>query len=382
MGTSLQTQNLTAEDFGGAELEGCNEILVLSKPEAVAQVHASFLAAGADVIETDTFGGTSVVLAEYDIADKAYDINRAAAALARQVADQYSTPDKPRFVAGSMGPGTKLPTLGHIDFDTLQTAYQDQVRGLIDGGSDLILIETCQDVLQIKAALGAVQKVFAEKGFTPETRLPVMVSVTMEVQGTMLVGSEIGAALAILEPYPIDVLGLNCATGPDKMTEHIRYLSQHSPFVISCIPNAGLPENVGGQAHYKLTPEQMRFHLEHFIKDLGVGVVGGCCGTRPDHIAALAEAVQSLRPKQRQIERIRAAASLYSPQLYDQDNSFLIIGERVNASGSRKMREMLNAEDWEGLVALAKEQVREGSHILDVNVDYVGRDGVADMHQL
>ena len=382
MGTSLQTQNLTAEDFGGAELEGCNEILVLSKPEAVAQVHASFLAAGADVIETDTFGGTSVVLAEYDIADKAYEINRAAAALARQVADQYSTPDKPRFVAGSMGPGTKLPTLGHIDFDTLQTAYQDQVRGLIDGGSDLILVETCQDVLQIKAALGAVQKVFAEKGFTAETRLPVMVSVTMEVQGTMLVGSEIGAALAILEPYPIDVLGLNCATGPDKMTEHIRYLSQHSPFVISCIPNAGLPENVGGQAHYKLTPEQMRFHLEHFIKDLGVGVVGGCCGTRPDHIAALSEAVQSLRPKQRQIERIRAAASLYSPQLYDQDNSFLIIGERVNASGSRKMREMLNAEDWEGLVALAKEQVREGSHILDVNVDYVGRDGVADMHQL
>ncbi len=382
MGTSLQMQDLTAEDFGGPDLEGCNEILVLSKPEAVAQVHASFLAAGADVIETDTFGGTSVVLAEYGIPEKAYEINFAAAKLARQVADQYSTPDKPRFVAGSIGPGTKLPTLGHIDFDTLQEAYVEQVRGLLEGGSDLILIETCQDVLQIKAALGAVQQVFAQQGFTPKTRPPVMVSITMEVQGTMLVGSEIGAALAILEPYPIDVLGLNCATGPDKMTEHIRYLSKHSPFVISCIPNAGLPENVGGQAHYKLTPEQMRFHLEHFVKDLGVGIVGGCCGTRPDHIQALAEAVQTLRPKQRQLERIRAAASLYSPQPYDQDNSFLIIGERVNASGSRKMRDLLNAEDWEGLVALAKEQVREGSHILDVNVDYVGRDGVADMREL
>ncbi len=382
MGTSLQMQNLTAEDFGGPDLEGCNEILVLSKPEAVAQVHASFLAAGADVIETDTFGGTSVVLAEYGIPEKAYEINFAAAKLARQVADQYSTPEKPRFVAGSIGPGTKLPTLGHIDFDTLQAAYVDQVRGLLEGGSDLILIETCQDVLQIKAALGAVQQVFAQQGYTAATRPPVMVSITMEVQGTMLVGSEIGAALAILEPYPIDVLGLNCATGPDKMTEHIRYLSKHSPFVISCIPNAGLPENVGGQAHYKLTPEQMRFHLEHFVKDLGVGVVGGCCGTRPDHIQALAEAVQTLRPKQRHLERIRAAASLYAPQPYDQDNSFLIIGERVNASGSRKMRDLLNAEDWEGLVALAKDQVREGSHVLDVNVDYVGRDGVADMREL
>lgn len=382
MGTSLQTQNLTAEDFGGPELEGCNEMLVLTKPEAVAQVHASFLAAGADVIETDTFGGTSVVLAEYGIPEKAYEINRVAAQLAREVADQYSTPEKPRFVAGSIGPGTKLPTLGHIDFDTLRTAYLDQIRGLVDGGSDLLLVETCQDVLQIKAVLGAIQEVFAEKRLVGDSRLPVMVSVTMEVQGTMLVGSEIGAALTILEPYPIDILGLNCATGPDKMTEHIRYLSKHSPFIISCIPNAGLPENVGGQAHYRLTPEQMRFHLEHFIKDLGVGVVGGCCGTRPDHIQALAEAVEPLQPKQRDIERIRAAASLYSPQNYDQDNSFLIIGERVNASGSKKMRDMLNAENWEGLVALAKEQVREGSHILDVNVDYVGRDGVADMREL
>jgi 5-methyltetrahydrofolate--homocysteine methyltransferase len=378
MGSSLQTQNLTAADFGGPELEGCNEMLVLTKPEAVEQVHRGFLEAGADVIETDTFGATSIVLAEYGIPEKAYALNVAAARLAKQVTAEFSTPDKPRFVAGSIGPTTKLPTLGHIGFDEMQASFAEQVRGLIDGGADLLIIETCQDVLQTKAALVAVQQEFAQRGI----RLPVVVSLTFEVQGTMLVGTEIGAALAILEPYPIDVLGLNCATGPDKMTEHIRYLSKHSPFPISCIPNAGLPENIGGQAHYKLTPEQLRFHLQHFVQDLGVAVVGGCCGTRPDHIAALVEAVQGLRPKSRPIERLHAAASIYSPQPYEQDNSFLIIGERVNASGSKKMRDLLNAEDWDGLVALAREQVREGAHILDVNVDYVGRDGVRDMQEL
>ncbi len=378
MGTSLQAQNLTADDFGGPELEGCNEYLVISKPEAVEQVHASFLEAGADVIETDTFGGTSVVLAEYNISDLAYEINRQAAEIAKQATQRYSTPDRPRFVAGSMGPGTKLPTLGHIGYEALRTAYRDQAKGLIDGGSDLLLVETCQDVLQIKAALGAIFEEFEARG----ERLPVMVSITMEQMGTMLVGSEIGAALTILEPFPIDVLGLNCATGPDLMVEHIRYLSKHSPFHISCIPNAGLPENVGGQAHYKLTPEQLRFHLEHFVKDLGVSIVGGCCGTRPDHIAALADAVKPLRPKSRNPERIYAAASIYNPQPYDQDNSFLIIGERVNASGSKKMRNLLNEEDWDALVSLARSQVKEGAHILDVNVDYVGRDGVQDMTEL
>ncbi|MEN9261950.1 MAG: methionine synthase [Thermostichus sp. HHBFW_bins_43] len=382
MGSSLQAQNLTAADFGGPELEGCNEMLVLTKPEAVEKVHRGFLAVGADVIETDTFGATSIVLAEYGISEKAYELNVAAARLAKQVAAEFSTPDKPRFVAGSIGPTTKLPTLGHIGFDQMQASFAEQVRGLMDGGADLLIIETCQDVLQTKAALAAVQQVFAEKGVTERNRLPVVVSLTFEVQGTMLVGTEIGAALTILEPYPIDVLGLNCATGPDKMTEHIRYLSKHSPFPISCIPNAGLPENIGGQAHYKLTPEQLRFHLQHFVQDLGVAVVGGCCGTRPDHIAALVEAVQGLRPKPRIIERIPAAASIYSPQPYQQDNSFLIIGERLNASGSKKMRDLLNAEDWDGLVALAREQVREGSHLLDVNVDYVGRDGVRDMREL
>jgi len=378
MGTSLQAQNLTAADFGGPQYEGCNEYLVETKPETVALVHRSFLEAGADVIETDTFGGTSVVLAEYDLGDRAYALNRAAAALAKQVAAEYSTPEKPRFVAGSMGPGTKLPTLGHIEFDALKDAYVEQARGLYDGGADLLIVETCQDVLQIKAALNAIEEVFAEKG----DRLPLMVSVTMEVMGTMLVGTEIGAALAILERYPIDILGLNCATGPEQMKEHIKYLSEHSPFIISCIPNAGLPENVGGQAHYRLTPMELRFALMHFIEDLGVQIIGGCCGTRPDHIAQLADLAKGLQPKVRQPHYEPSAASIYSPQPYLQDNSFLIIGERLNASGSKKCRTLLNAEDWDGLVSLAKEQVKEGAHILDVNVDYVGRDGVRDMHEL
>ncbi|MEC4853439.1 MAG: methionine synthase, partial [Jaaginema sp. PMC 1079.18] len=378
MGTSLQTQNLTAEDFGGPQYEGCNEYLVLTHPEAVRKVHRGFLEVGADVIETDTFGGTSIVLAEYDLADQAYHINKTAAQLAKEVAEAYSTSEKPRFVAGSMGPGTKLPTLGHIDFDTLKNAYVEQVQGLMAGGVDLLLIETCQDVLQIKAALNAVEEVFAEKN----ERLPLMVSITMEVMGTMLVGTEIAAALTILEPYPIDILGLNCATGPEQMKEHIKYLAEHSPFMVSCIPNAGLPENVGGQAHYRLTPIELQMALMHFVEDLGVQVVGGCCGTRPDHIQQLAVMTNSLTPKVRQPNYEPAAASIYSPQPYDQDNSFLIVGERLNASGSKKCRTLLNDEDWDGLVSLAKSQVKEGAHILDVNVDYVGRDGERDMHEL
>ncbi len=378
MGTNLQTQNLTAADFGGAEYEGCNEYLVHTKPEAVAKVHRDFLAAGADVIETDTFGGTSVVLAEYDLADKAYSLNKTAAELAKGVANEFSTPEKPRFVAGSMGPGTKLPTLGHIDFDTLKAAFTEQAEGLYDGGVDLFIIETCQDVLQIKAALNAVEAVFNKKG----QRIPLMVSVTMEVQGTMLVGSDISAVLSILEPYPIDILGLNCATGPDRMAEHIKYLCEHSPFVVSCVPNAGLPENIGGHAHYKLTPMELRMALMKFVEDWGVQVIGGCCGTRPEHIQALAEIGNTLTPKQRQPEFEPSAASIYSAQPYIQDNSFLIVGERLNASGSKKCRDLLNAEDWDGLVSLAKSQVKEGAHILDVNVDYVGRDGERDMHEL
>lgn len=378
MGTNLQTQNLTAEDFGGKDYEGCNEYLVYTKPEAVANVHRGFLEAGADVIETDTFGATSIVLAEYDLADKAYDLNKTAAELAKGLTEQYSTPEKPRFVAGSIGPGTKLPTLGHIDFDTLYQAFAEQAEGLFDGGVDLFIVETCQDVLQIKAALNGIEDVFTKKG----ERRPIMVSVTMEAFGTMLVGSEMSAALTILEPYKIDILGLNCATGPDLMKEHIRYLSEHSPFIVSCIPNAGLPENVGGKAHYKLTPIELKMALMHFVEDLGVQVIGGCCGTRYEHIQALAEISKTLKPKLREPQFIPSAASIYSPQSYEQENSFLIIGERLNASGSKKCRDLLNLEDWDGLVSLAKSQIKEGAQILDVNVDYVGRDGVRDMKEL
>ncbi len=400
MGTNIQSQNLTAEDFGGAAYEGCNEYLVITKPEAIAKVHRDFLAAGADVIETDTFGSSPLVLVDYDLADQAYNLSRKAAELAKRCTAEYSTPEKPRFVAGSMGPGTKLPTLGHVSYDELKAAFVVQAEGLFDGGVDLFLVETCQDVLQIKAALNAIEEVFEKKG----DRRPIMVSVTMEQQGTMLVGTDISGVLAILEPYPIDILGLNCATGPDLMKPHIQYLTENAPFVVSCIPNAGLPENVGGHAHYKLTPMELRMSLLHFVEDMGVQVIGGCCGTRPEHIRQLAEVAATLTPKERSVRIDRqhwkngavytsdiprpnlgytpAAASIYSAQPYEQDNSFLIVGERLNASGSKKVRELLNDENWDGLVAIARSQIKEGAHVLDVNVDFVGRDGERDMKEL
>ena len=349
-GTSLQQMDLTAEDFGGEELEGCNENLVVTRPDAVQSVHRLFLDAGCDVIETDTFGAASVVLAEYGLEDQAFELNRRAAELAREVADAYSTSQKPRFVAGSMGPTTKLPTLGHIDFDTLKEAYTEQAEGLLVGGVDLFIIETCQDVLQIKAALQGVTEAFEKRG----ERRPLMVSVTMETTGTMLVGSDIAAVVSILEPFPIDILGLNCATGPEQMKEHIRYLSEHSPFVVSCIPNAGLPENVGGVAHYRLQPMELKMQLMHFVEDLGVQVIGGCCGTTPAHIQALSEISTELKPAHRPTRTSHqerpslgyepAAASIYGATSYHQDNSFLIIGERLNASGSKKVRELLNED--------------------------------------
>jgi 5-methyltetrahydrofolate--homocysteine methyltransferase len=389
-GTSLQLMDLGPDDFGGAALEGCNENLVFTRPDAVQAVHRQFLEAGCDVIETDTFGATSLVLAEYDIADQTFALNKRAAELAREIAAAYSTPEKPRFVAGSMGPTTKLPTLGHIDFDTMKASFAEQAEGLLAGDVDLFIVETCQDVLQIKAALQGIEDAFAKTG----QRRPLMVSVTMETTGTMLVGSDIAAVVAILEPFPIDVLGLNCATGPEQMKEHIRYLSEHSPFVVSCIPNAGLPENIGGVAHYRLTPIEMKMQLLHFVEDLGVQVIGGCCGTTPAHIAALAELAAELRPAARSVRIPQtqherpllqgepAAASIYSTTPYHQDNSFLIIGERLNASGSKMVRELLAEEDWDGLVGVARGQVKENAHVLDVNVDYVGRDGERDMHEL
>lgn len=389
-GTSLQQMELTATDFGGVALEGCNEILVRTRPDVVKEVHRQFLEAGCDVIETNTFGSTSLVLAEYDLEAEAFELNREAANLAREMAEAYSSEEKPRYVAGSIGPTTKLPSLGHVSFDVMKACFAEQGRGLLAGNVDLFIVETCQDVLQIKAALSGLEQAFEETG----ERRPVMVSVTMETTGTMLVGSDIAAVVAILEPFSIDILGLNCATGPEQMKEHMRYLSAHAPFVVSCIPNAGLPENVGGVAHYRLTPTEMKMALHHFIEDLGIQVIGGCCGTTPAHIAALVELARELKPAPRQVrlpeQRIErpqlqsesAAASLYSTTSYEQENSFLIIGERLNASGSKKVRELLNEENWDGLIAVARNQVKENAHILDVNVDYVGRDGESDMHEL
>ncbi|HEY2972484.1 MAG TPA: methionine synthase [Pyrinomonadaceae bacterium] len=376
MGTNIQVQNLTPDDFGG--LDGCNEYLVVTKPEAVAKVHAGFLEVGCDVIETDTFGAASIVLAEYDIADKAYELNLKAAQLAKRVALDYSKVDWPRWVAGSMGPTTKLPSLGHISFLDMKRSYYDQVRGLVDGGVDLLIVETCQDLLQTKSALAAIFEYFEEI----KRRVPVIAQVTIEAFGTMLMGTEIGAALTALEPFPIDVIGMNCATGPKQMSENVRYLCQNSTLPVSVIPNAGIPENVGGHAHYKETPESLAADLAHFARDLGVNIVGGCCGTTPAHLRAVVEAVRNVTPVRRNVERLAAASSNFIQQPYRQDTSFLIVGERVNASGSKKMRDLLSVEDWDGLVSLAKEQEREGAHVLDVNVDFVGRNGEADMHEL
>ena len=385
-GTSFQNLNLTADDFGGKELEGCNENLVLSSPEVVEKVHKSFLEAGCHVIETNTFGASSIVLDEYDIADKAYEINKNAAFIAKKAAAKYSSVDKPRFVAGSIGPTTKLPTLGHIDFDELKQSYKEQIYGLIDGGVDLLLIETCQDVLQIKSALLASKEILESKNID----IPLMVSITMETTGTMLVGSDIASALTILEPFNIDILGLNCATGPEQMKDHIKYLSENSPFAISCIPNAGLPENIGGVAHYRLKPIELKMQLMNFIYDFKVQLIGGCCGTTPEHIKYLSSIIDEIIDverthnigKKNSSGFIPSASSIYNSVPYKQDNSILIVGERLNASGSKKVRELLNNDDWDGLVAIAKQQQKENAHVLDVNVDYVGRDGVKDMKEI
>ena len=378
MGTNLQVQNLSLDDFGGPRFEGCNENLLVTRPDAVEKVHAGFLDVGCDVVETNSFNGTPVDFAEYDIADKAYDMNVLAAQLAKRVASDYATKDKPRWVAGSMGPGRKLPTLGHISFKDLRDAYTVQVRGLLDGGVDLLIVETCQDLLQTKAALAAIFGHFKES----RRRVPVIAQVTIEVFGTMLNGTEISAALTALAPFPIDVVGMNCGTGPKHMTESIRYICENSPLPVSVLPNAGLPSVVDGKMHYDETPESFTAQLVHFASDFGANIVGGCCGTTPAHLRLVVEAMNKITPKERHAKTLPAASSIYIQQPYVQDASFLIVGERVNASGSKKMRDLLNAEDWDGLVALGKDQEREGAHILDVNVDFVGRDGETDMHEL
>jgi 5-methyltetrahydrofolate--homocysteine methyltransferase len=377
-GTHLQGQNLTADDFGGEHLNGCNEYLVISKPSAVEMVHHDYLEVGCDVIETDSFGSSSIVLAEYGIADRAFELSREAARIARGIVQAYSTPDHPRYVAGSMGPTTKLPSLGHIAFKDMAAAYKTQAAGLVEGGADLLCVETCQDVLQTKAALFGIFEHFEEI----HRRVPVIVSVTVESMGTMLLGTEITAALTTLEPFDVDVIGLNCATGPREMSDHVRALCSASPKPVFVMPNAGMPENIGGHAHYSLSPEEFVQSLSHFVKDLGVSVVGGCCGTTPEHIRRLVVAVGGLAPRQRSPEFIPSTSSLYQATPLHVDPPPVLVGERTNANGSKLFRDLLAKEDWEGIVAMGKGAVKEGAHMVDVCAAYVGRDERRDMHEI
>ena len=378
-GTFVQGLSLGPDDFGGADLEGCNEMLALTRPDVIEAMHRAFLDAGVDAVETASFGSFSTVLAEYGIPEKAYELNVAAASIARRVCDEYEATDgRPRYVAGSIGPGTKLPSLGHISFAELREAYVDQARGLIDGGCDLFLIETCMDLLQIKAAMQACRRAMAMCG----RDLPIQVQVTMETTGRMLVGTEIGAAYSALVAMRPDAIGINCATGPAEMQEHLRYLSQHSEIPVSVLPNAGLPSVVDGRTHYDLTPEQLGEFHRHHVADLGIGIVGGCCGTTPEHLRAVVEAVRGITPKPRTPVAEPSVTSLYSPVTIEQENSFLIIGERTNANGSKAFREAMLRGDWDSCLKMATDQIREGSHVLDVCVDYVGRDGVVDMNEI
>ncbi len=377
-GTYIQDLDLSEDDFGGPALEGCNEMLCLTRPDVIAGMHETFFDVGVDAVETASFGSFSTVLTEYDIADRAHDMSVAAARIAREVADGYAADGRPRFVAGSMGPGTKLPSLGHIRFPELRDAYAEQARGLLVGGVDLFLIETCMDLLQVKAAMIGCRRAMQAEG----REVPLQVSVTMETTGRMLVGSEIGAALTSLLAMRPDVLGINCATGPAEMQEHLRYLSRHSPIPISVLPNAGLPSVVDGRTHYDLTPDELAEFHRHHVEDLGVAIVGGCCGTTPEHLRRVVDAVRDLEPPRRVGTHEPSVSSIYSPVTVEQDQSFLIIGERTNANGSKAFREAMLAEDWDTCVKMANEQVREGAHVLDVCVDYVGRDGAADMDEI
>ncbi|MFN2607999.1 MAG: homocysteine S-methyltransferase family protein, partial [Acidimicrobiales bacterium] len=377
-GTNLQTAGLSADDFGGPALEGCNELLVATRPDVVADLHRSFLDVGVDVVETDSFGSLSFTLAEYGIGHRSQELSRTAARLARDVADGYDRPDGGPWVAGSIGPGTKFPSLGQVRFAEFRDAFEVQARGLLEGGVDLLIVETVFDLLQAKAAILGARRAMATVGRT----VPVQVQVTVELTGRMLPGTEIAAALTALEALRPDVIGLNCATGPGEMHEHLRHLSRHCRVPISCLPNAGLPSVVDGQMHYDLTPDQLADHLARFVTELGVAVIGGCCGCTPEHLAAVVERCRGLQPAPRQPVYEPGAASIYSHVSFRQDTSFLVIGERTNANGSKRFREAMLADDWDTCVAMAGEQVKEGAHLLDVCVDYTGEDGVADMDEV
>ena len=369
MGTNIQFRNPTADDFWGKE--GCNELLVLSRPDIIRDIHASFLSVGCDVVETDTFGATRVVLGEYDLADKVAEINLAAVKIAREVAEQFSTRDKPRFVAGSIGPTTKLPSLGHIRFDDMVSLYLEQAQALLEGGVDVLLIETSQDLLQAKAALVGVFDAIAKAG----KRIPVTVQVTLEATGTMLLGTEIGAALTALEPFDVDVIGLNCATGPAEMNDAVRYLGANSTKQVSVLPNAGLPQNEGGRAVYKLRPEELASYHKHFVKDYGVRIVGGCCGTTPEHLKAVVETVGGLEPAKREVNPVAAAASAYTMVPLDLEPKPLIVAEEMNTTTRvEHFRNLVRGKKYDDILALAKKLVAQGSHMLDLCCAIVGED--------
>ena len=376
MGTMLQAANPSLEDFQG--LEGCNEILNVSRPDIVKAVHREYLDVGVDAIETNTFGANFANLAEYQIEERIYELALAGAKLAREVADEYSTLEKPRFVLGSLGPGTKLPTLGHTTYQKLKEAYATASKGLIDGGSDALLIETTQDLLQAKAAVNGARLAIAES----DRDVVLIAQVTVETTGTMLLGSEIGAALNALEPLEIDVIGLNCATGPAEMSEHLRALSQGTSARISVMPNAGLPILGADGAHYPLTGPELAKCLLEFRKSYGVSIVGGCCGTTPAHLKEVVDLLSGSEVVERTPHLERGASSIYQFVPFRQDLSYLSIGERTNANGSRAFRDALLNEDWQSCIEIARDQIRDGAHMLDLSVDYVGRDGVKDMQEL
>jgi 5-methyltetrahydrofolate--homocysteine methyltransferase len=376
MGTMLQAANPSLADFENHE--GCNEILNVSRPDIVRSVHDEYLAAGVDAIETNTFGANWSNLADYGIEDRIYELAFAGGTIAREAADAFSTPDKPRFVLGSLGPGTKLPSLGHTTYENLKIAYYTAAKGLADSGCDALLVETSQDLLQVKAAVNGCRQAILEA----EHDIVLIAQVTVETTGTMLMGSEIGAALNALEPMGVDLIGLNCATGPAEMSEHLRYLSKNAKIALSVMPNAGLPQLGPNGATYPLAPDELATALDGFVTDYGISLVGGCCGTTPAHLAAVVSKLEKRKISQRTPALDPGASSLYQYVPFRQDKTYLAIGERTNANGSRAFRDALLAEDWEKCVEIARDQIRDGAHMLDLSVDYVGRDGAADMSQI
>jgi 5-methyltetrahydrofolate--homocysteine methyltransferase len=381
MGSMLQGSEATLDDFAGHE--GCNEILNVTRPDIVSSIHNGYLSAGVDCVSTNTFGANLGNLGEYGIADRISELAEAGARIARQAADEWSRPDRPRWVLGSIGPGTKLPTLGHVPFAQLRDTYQVNAAGLLDGGADALIIETCQDLLQAKAAIiGAKRAIAAAAQASPAADVVLIVQVTIETTGSMLLGSEIGAALTALEPLGIDVIGLNCATGPTEMSEHLRYLAAHSRLSLSCMPNAGLPELTADGAYYPVTPEQLAQAHDTFTAEFGLALVGGCCGTTPEHMAAVTERLRDRPLAARRPRHEAGVASLYQHVPFRQDTAFLAIGERTNANGSKAFRDAMLAERYDDCTEIARAQTRDGAHLLDVCVDYVGRDGAQDMRQV